>query len=252
MPIVRLKTVSRAARTLLVCATVSLRVAATAGQTPTSRADLERGLQTFEQALAGDPENLRLAADYRKLTLEAGLFDRAIDVLRALAKRKGSGPNVEISLALAYADKVPTSGDLRRIYLGRDAMNALTQSITQRPSVLAYYYRGQINLYYNRLIFHRTDKGVADLTMALSMVTPGTPQALVADVYTALGDGYYRLDQFAMARQVWSEGLAKSPDDNGLRIRLEKDGQALLEVVTAALSAGRRSDTSLTGMLPVN
>ena len=88
--------------------------------------------------------------------------------------------------------------------------------------------------------------------MALSMVTPGTPQALVADVYTALGDGYYRLDQFAMARQIWSEGLAKSPDDNGLRIRLEKDGQALLEVVTAALSAGRRSDTSLTGMLPVN
>ncbi|MEP7309097.1 MAG: tetratricopeptide repeat protein [Acidobacteriota bacterium] len=248
----RRRMVSSAARALLVCASLSLFVATTAGQVPTSRPDLERGLQTFEQALAGDPENLRLAADYRKLTLEAGLFDRAIDVLRALAKRKGSGPNVAISLALAYADKVPTSGDIRRLYLGRDAMNALTQSIAQRPSVLAYYYRGQINLYYNRLIFHRTDKGVADLTRALSMVTAATPQALVTHVYTALGDGYYRLDQLAMARQVWSEGLARSPGDAGLGLRLEKDGQALLEIVTAALSAGRRSDTSLTGMLPVN
>jgi len=242
----------RAARALLVCASLSLRVATTAGQTSTSRDDLERRLQTFEQALAADPENLRLAADYRKLTLDAGLFDRAIDVLRALAKRKDSGPNVEISLALAYADKVPTSGDIRRLYLGRDAMNALTQSIALRPSVLAYYYRGQINLYYNRLIFHRTDKGVADLTKALSMVTPGTPEALVTHVYTALGDGYYRLEQLAMARQIWSEGLARSPDDPGLERRLEKDGQSLLEIVTAALSAGRRSDTSLSGMLPSN
>ena len=183
------------------------------------------------------------------MTLDAGLFDRAIDALRSLAKRKTSGPNVEISLALAYADKVPTSGDIRRLYLGRDAMNALTQSIEKRPSVLAYYYRGQINLYYNRLIFHRTDKGVADLTKALSMVTSATPPALVAKVYTALGDGYSRLEQGAMAKQIWSEGLGKCPGDDGLRTRLEKDGQALLEIVTAALSAGRRSDTSLTGLL---
>jgi hypothetical protein len=157
---------------------------------------------------------------------------------------------VKINLALAYADKVPTAGDIRRLYLGRDAMNALTQSIAARPSALAYYFRGQINLYYNRLIFHRTDKGVADLTNALSMVTPETPPRLVAQIYTALGDGYFRLENLSRAREVWSTGLAACHDDAGLKTRLETHGQALLEVVTAALSAGRRSDTSLVGWLP--
>ena len=213
---------------------------------------LEVSLQTLERGVAADPENLTLAADYRKLTIAEGLFDRSIDFFRTLAKRRGSGPNVKISLALAYADKVPTAGDIRRLYLGRDAMNALTQSIRDRPCVLAYYLRGQINLYYNRLIFHRADKGVADLTQALSMVTPATPPLLVSRVYTALGDGYFRLDDLARARTIWSEGLVKGPDDVELRTRLEKYGQALLEVVTAALSAGRRSDTSLSGFLPVN
>jgi len=241
----------RVAAVLLACAYVS--AAALAGQSRAGlRLGLEQRLQAFEATLQTDPENLTVGGAYRTLTVEAALFDRAIDFLRTLAKRKGSGPNVQISLALAYADKVPTSGDIRRLYLGRDAMNALTQSIEKRPSVLAYYYRGQINLYYNRLIFHRTDKGVADLTQALSLVTPSTPAALVAKVYTALGDGYFRLEDVAHARRAWSDGLGRWPDDEGLKTRLQQEGQPLLETVTRALSAGRRSDTSLTGLLPVN
>jgi hypothetical protein len=219
-------------------------------QSSKDHAEVERRLQTFERTIAAEPEDLRLGASYRQLTIDAEQFDRAIDFFRALARRPGSGPNVKINLALAYADKVPPAGDIRRLYLGRDAMNALTQSIAERPSVLAYYFRGRINLYYNRLIFHRTDKGVADLTQALSMVTSETPPPLVAGVYTALGDGYFRLEDLPRARGVWSEGLTKFPDDDALRTRLQKEGQALLEVVTAALSAGRRSDTSLAGLLP--
>ena len=157
---------------------------------------------------------------------------------------------MKINLALAYVDKVPTAGDIRRLYLGRDAMNALTQAIAARPSVLAYYMRGQINLYYNRLIFHRTDKGVADLTQALSMVTSETPPALVARSTrrsaTAISGSRISPRRARSGRL----GLAACPDDPGLKTRLEKDGQALLEVVTAALSAGRRSDTSLVGWLP--
>ena len=240
---------STIAPVLILCASLPT-AAATAGQTLTRDAAFEQRLQTLERMLAAEPEDLRLAAAYRHLTLEAGLLDRAVDVFRALAKRNGSGPNVKINLAMAYVDKVPSAGDIRRLYLGRDAMNALTQSIADRPSVLAYYLRGQINLYYNRFIFHRTGNGVADLTQALSMVSPETPPTLVARVYTALGDGYFRLEDLARARATWSEGRSKFPDDEGLRTRFEKDGQALLEVVTAALSAGRRADTSLSGFLP--
>src|SRR5207247_2086182 len=84
-------------------------------------------------------------SEYRQLVIAGGQFDRSIDFLERLAKQQGSGPAVRISLALAYVDKVPTSGDIRRLYLGRDAMNALTRSIEQKPSVLAYSVRGLIN-----------------------------------------------------------------------------------------------------------
>ena len=83
-------------------------------------------IAALERAVAADPENLRAAADYRQLLIPLKEFDRAIDLFEKLVKRKDSGPNVHISLALAYVDKVPTSGDIRRLYLGRDAMSELT------------------------------------------------------------------------------------------------------------------------------
>src|SRR5690242_13775456 len=92
----------------------------------------------LERAVAADPENLRLAADYRLAVVQAADFDRSIQFFDGLARRTG-GPNVNISLALAYVDKVPTSGEIRRLYLGRDAMNALSKAIDRRPTVLAHY-----------------------------------------------------------------------------------------------------------------
>jgi tetratricopeptide (TPR) repeat protein len=207
--------------------------------------------QSLERAIQTDPENLELGASYRMLAIESAQFDRAIDFLEKAAKRKGSGPNVQISLALAYADKVPPSGDIRRLYLGRDAMNALSRSIALRPCALAYYFRGRINLYYNKLIFHRTDKGIADLEHALSLTTSATPPALLARIYTSLGDGYFRFGNLPKARDVWSIGVAKFPDDAALRRRLETESQELESTVGQALAAERRTDTSLSGLLPV-
>jgi tetratricopeptide (TPR) repeat protein len=210
-----------------------------------------REIDTLERGVAADPENLKLAAEYRQLAIADRDFDRSIDFLDKLAKRKGSGPNVKISLAMAYVDKVPTSGDIRRLYLGRDAMNALTRSIELRPTVLAFYTRGLINLFYNSFIFHRTARGVADLTRARAMVTADTPPALTLRVFTALGDGYSRLENLVKAREVWSEALARFPEDAGLEARLTKHGVELEDVVTTALTASRRMDTSLAGFLPV-
>ncbi len=208
-------------------------------------------LDDLERSVAADPENLMAAADYRQAAIAAAAFDRSIDFLEALARKKGSGPNIQISLALAYVDKVPVAGDIRRLYLGRDAMNALTKSIAQRPTVLAYYIRGVINLYYNRFIFKRTDKGVADLEHALAMAPADTPAILLERIYVALGDGYFRLDRLAKARETWAAGLAKFPDQTAFRERLDKSGEPLADVVTTSLSAGRRVDTSLRGVSPI-
>lgn len=211
-----------------------------------------RGIDELEAAVAADPENLPLAAEYRQLAIADQAFDRSIDFLEKLAKRKGSGPNVQISLALAYVDKVPTSGDIRRLYLGRDAMSALSKSIAQRPTALAFYVRGVINLFYNAFIFHRADKGVADLTRALSLVTPATPPLLVRRIYAALGDGYFRLQNEVKARSVWADGLGRFPRDGSLKGRLDAEGAALKDIVTKALYAGYRVDTTLRDMLPVH
>jgi tetratricopeptide (TPR) repeat protein len=210
-----------------------------------------RSLDDFEQAITADPENLPLAAEYRQRAIGDRAFDRSIDFLERLAKRKGSGPNIQISVALAYVDKVPTSGDIRRLYLGRDAMSALTKSLAQRPTALAYYVRGVINLFYNAFIFHRADKGVADLTQALSLVTTDTPPLLVRRIYAALGDGYFRLQDVAKAKSVWNDGLSRCPGDAALRQRIAAEGAALKDIVTKALYAGYRVDTTLHDMLPL-
>ncbi len=210
---------------------------------------LPRRLQTLEQQVASDSENLVLAAEYRQVIIETAQFDRAIDFFRHIVKNH-NGANVQLSLALAYVDRVPTSGDLKRLYLGRDAMSALTKSIAQSPTVLAYFLRGVINLYYNRSIFNRTDKGVADLQEALRLVTNDTPPLLVSRAQRALGDGYFRLGQLAKAREVWSAAAAHNPDDPALQDRLHHDGQQLEWIVGAALAAEHRVDTSLAGLLP--
>ena len=217
-------------------------VAATLGGSPS--------IDALERAVVADPENLKLAADYRQLAIAARDFDRPIGALAKLAKRKGGGPNLQISLALAYVDKVPTSGDIRRLYLGRDAINALTKAIAQQPTVLAYYVRGLINLYYNNFIFHRVPRGIADLEQALVLASADSPPPLMLRVRTALGDGYFRSGNAAKAREVWSAALAKFPGDAALKNRLDTDGTTLEDIVTTALTAGRRVDTSLTDVFP--
>ena len=56
-------------------------------------------IDALERSITADPENLKLAADYRQLMIAAGTFDRSIDLFEQLAKAKEAGPHVQISLA---------------------------------------------------------------------------------------------------------------------------------------------------------
>jgi tetratricopeptide (TPR) repeat protein len=208
-------------------------------------------LLAFERSIEADPENLELAAQYRAAVTADARYDRAIAFLDRVAKRKGGGPNAYINLALAYVDKVPPAGDLRRLYLGRDAIGALTKSIALRPCVFAYYMRGVINLYYNRFIFNRTDKGVADLAHALAIAPADAPPKLMARVETALGDGHFKMGNQAKAHDIWLAAAAKFPDEAPLKERLARRGQELEWTVGASLAAEKRVDTSLAGLLPI-
>ena len=210
-----------------------------------ARAAGDGPVDTLERAVTADPEDLRACADYRQRIIAAGDYDRAIKLLGRLSDRPGSGPNVFMSLALAYVDKVPAASPFRRIFLGRDATKAVTQSIDRRESLVAYYIRGVIALYYPEVIFHKSRGGIADLEHALGMLATLPVQPYHARVYISLGDGYWKVKDLVRAQATWSDGLKRFPSNDALRQRLAARGADLDRLVEHALDPATRVDTSL-------
>jgi hypothetical protein len=205
----------------------------------------EPQIASLENAVLDSPEDLRVGADYRQRIIEAGQFDRSIKLLERLAARTASGPNVHISLALAYVDKVPVVSPFRRIFLGRDAMRELSHAIADEPSPLAYYIRGLIALFYPDAVFHRARAGIADLERARQMVTEVSPHPSHARVYASLGDGYWKIHDLAKAISIWTDGVQRFPGSPDLRTRLASRGADLDRIVEGALDPAVRMDTSL-------
>src|SRR5580765_8696110 len=187
----------------------------------TEPAVANRMLDGFEARLLQEPGSLRVAAEYRQLVIETGRYDRSIKLFERLSRDPRGGANRYLNLALANVDKVPVSGSVRRALLGRDALNALTRAIAIEPTDLAYLIRGLVNLYYDQFVFHRTDKGVADLEIARRLSASHPQMAYAPRILVALGDGYWRLNRPDSARRVWREGLEAFPDQQTFRIRLD-------------------------------
>jgi tetratricopeptide (TPR) repeat protein len=209
-----------------------------------------RLLDEFEARLVRDPANLRVAAEYRQLVIETGRYDRSIRLFEGLARDPRGGANRYLNLALANVDKVPVSGSVRRALLGREALNALTRAIAIEPTDLAYLIRGLVNLYYDQFVFHRTDKGVADLETARQLAASHPQVAYASRILVALGDGYWRLNRPDRARSVWREGLEAFPDQQTFRIRLDARADQIPDIIERALDAGVRVDTTLRELFP--
>jgi tetratricopeptide (TPR) repeat protein len=202
-------------------------------------------LAAFETRLGADPENLRLGAQYREAVIAAEDYDRAIKFLDGLAARPGAGPHAFLNLGLAYIDKIPSVGALRRISIGNNATSALTHAIEREPSDVAYLIRGLVNLHFERGVFHRTPEGVADLENALRLAAAHAGRPYVARIYVALGDGYWRLSNHEKARATWRDGQAKFSGDERIRLRLTSADGVVSDTIAHDLDGGIRVDTSL-------
>ena len=213
-------------------------------------ASANRQLDELEARLVRDPASLRVGAEYRQLVIETGRYDRSIKLFERLSNDSRGGANRFLNLALANIDKVPVSGSFRKALLGRDALEALTRAIAIEPSDLAYLIRGLVNLFYDRAVFHRTDKGVADLEEArrLAAARPHVPYA--SRIFVALGDGYWRLNRPDKARDVWREGLVAFPEADSFGVRLRAADGQVADIVEHALDAGVRVDTTLRELYP--
>jgi hypothetical protein len=217
---------------------------------PTVSGSDSQQVAVLERAVAAAPEDLRLSAEYRQRIIALGDYDRAIKLLERLSDRAGAGPNVHMSLALAYVDKVPVVSPFKRIFLGRDAMRALSQAIERQPSLVAYYIRGLIALYYPEAVFHRARGGIADLERARSMLATVPRQPYHARVYVSLGDGYWKVKDLGRAVATWTDGASHFPADQALRSRVALHGAELDRLVEHALDPGTRVDTSLHELFP--
>src|SRR3954454_8551399 len=217
---------------------------------PAGSAAVNRRLDEFETLLVQDPASLRAGAEYRQLIIETGQYDRGIRLFERLARDARGGANRFLNLALANVDKVPVSGSVRRALLGREALDALTRAIAIERTDLAYLIRGLVNLYYDQFVFHRTDKGVADLEAARRLVASHPQIAYAPRILVALGDGYWRLHRRDRAREVWSEGLASFPDQQIFRVRLDARADQIPDIIERALDAGVRVDTTLRELYP--
>jgi len=205
-------------------------------------------LGALEARLTADPENLKAGAEYRQLAIDENGYDRAIAFLEQLSARPNAGPHIYLTLALAYIDKIPTVGAFRRISIGNKATKAATRSIELQPSEVSYAVRGMIDLRFERGFYHRTPQGVADLEQARRLSASHSRSPYIAQIYLALGDGYWRLKDHMKAREAWQEGSGLFPADAQLKQRLTSPDNAVTAAIDKALDPGARVDTSLRGV----
>src|SRR5439155_20464702 len=180
----------------------------------------------LERAVRSDPADLQLGADYRQLMIRCTQYDRAISFFKKLASEHREIASVHLNLALAYIDKIPVSGRIRQAFLGRDAIDELGASIRSQPTWIAYYMRGLVNLYYDRM-FNRLRPAIADFEQALALQHTAAKQPFHVRAFVSLGDAYWKLGDLTRARAIWTDGLKEFPADPALNGRLGKEGRDL-------------------------
>jgi len=202
-------------------------------------------IQRYEAELRTNPSDLFEGAAYRQLMIRYGQYDRAIAFFRHLAADHRNLAPVHVNLAFAYIDKIPTVGRIRQGFLGKDAIEAFGTSIRSQPTWIAYYMRGLVNLYYDRIL-NRVRPAIADFEQAIRVQHAEAKQPFHVRAFISLGDAYWKLGNLAKARSAWSDGLNEFPGDAALTSRLAaKPGPELYRVIESGLDASRRQDTSL-------
>lgn len=213
-------------------------------------ASYRAAISGYEASLRAAPGNLEAGVAYRQLITSHEEYDRAISFFKTLAKAHRDVANVQLNLAFAYIDKIPTSGRIRQAFLGKDAIDAFGDAIAIEPTWLAYYTRGFIDLFYDGM-FDRARPAIADFEQALALQRHGPRRAYHVRTFMSLGDAYWKLKDLPHAREAWSDGLKEFPGDLALTARLAAQGRALYTVIESGLDASRRQDTSLKEMISV-
>ena len=201
-------------------------------------------LSRLEAAVTAAPDDLRAADDYRKAIIQTNQYDRAIAFFEKLAAANPQSANAHLNYGFAYVDKIPSAGAITQVILANNALGEFTKSLEAKASWIGYYTRGNSYLFWPR-IFGRTSLGITDLNEALKIQNAEPKKSFHARVYVALGDGYWKMDEFDKATATWKQGLQLFPDNAALKARLAKPADQLQPVMDLAYDPAKRVDTSL-------
>jgi len=201
-------------------------------------------LSSLEAAMAADPDNLRLANDYRLTVISTNQYDRCIKFFAKLVQDHPTSSDAYLDYGFAYVDKISTAGSITQLILANNALTQFSKSLELKPSWLGYYTRGKSYLYWPN-IFDRTRLGVADLEAAMKTQKADEKRGYHVHTYVSLGDGYWKMGNLDKALAVWKEGLAEFPDNAELKARLSHQGDELKAVIDDALDYTKRVDTNL-------
>jgi tetratricopeptide (TPR) repeat protein len=204
-------------------------------------------LGRMEAALAADPDNLRIASEYRHAVIRAGAYDRALDFFEKLVTDHPRAPYAWLNYGYVYVDKMPAAGAITQVILANDALQKFSRSIELKPSWLALYTRGNSYLYWPK-VFGRGALALADLKAAVEMSKREPQRIYHVHAWAALGDAYWRTDQPEQAKAVWEEGARRFPRDPGLKARLARHGDDLEAYIADVLDRTKRVDTDLREM----
>jgi len=206
--------------------------------------DAENALGLFEAELQNAPNDLRCGSDYRRLILATEAYDRGIEFFEGLVDEHPEAPNAFLNLGYALVDKIPVEGAITQVLLANTALGHFSKALEMEETWVGYYTRGNSYLFWPA-IFGRTALGMEDLEKAVALSEKVEKQDHHARAWAALGDGHWRLDDVAKAREVWQKGLVLFPDNPHLAAREPKSDEDLEAFLETHFDASNRVDTDL-------
>lgn len=210
--------------------------------------DYETALTKMEEALSADPNNLQYGSEYRQTVVKVDnieTYDRAVDFFENLTTdNPKAAANAFLNYGFAHVDRVPAVGAITQVIEANTALGHFATAVELEESWLTLYTRGNSYIFWPA-IFGRAQLGVDDLEKALAMTKKGDLKSYYVRNYVGLGDGYWRLEDVAKAREIWQKGLELFPNSADLKARLALEGEALDNLLNSHYSTEKRVDTNL-------
>ena len=211
------------------------------GLTEVAAGRWETAIDLLEAATAAAPDDLEIGTDYRQAVIAAAaaaddpeIYDRCLEFFEKLVAEHPDAANAFLNYAFAHVDKIPVEGAITQVILANTSLGHFGSALELEETWLGYYSRGHAYLFWPP-IFGRVDNGIADLEKAIEISrAAGSDKPYYARAWAALGDGYWRQDDVAKAREIWREGLELYPGDPELLARQERADRAELDAYLEA------------------